>query len=125
MLNKNRIYYSEQVDGDERNFNWPVVMDWQDGYLGVSQYDESGRLTDRVLLSPAQANNALRFNNNPSSDRLSRARQKTVLTEFDVRELRKRYAEGGTSYKELANEKAVSLATVAHAVVRRTWKWVK
>jgi len=47
--------YSEKIDGQFGNYNWPVRFDrTDDGYLGVSQTHETGEI-ERVLLSPNQA----------------------------------------------------------------------
>lgn len=44
--------YSDKVQGDAGNFNWAVRFDVTDGYVGISQWGDSG--CERILLSPAQ-----------------------------------------------------------------------
>lgn len=46
-------YYSDKVAGDERNHGFAQKFDYHDGYIGIQQFDGE-RVTDRVLLSPAQ-----------------------------------------------------------------------
>jgi len=45
--------YSEKIDGQRGNYNWPVRFDRTDGYIGISQTHETGEI-ERVLLSPNQ-----------------------------------------------------------------------
>ncbi len=56
----------------------------------------------------------------PQGERNSQAR----LTDAVVREARRRYAAGGTTFRELAVEYGVSEAAVGMAVRRATWKHV-
>lgn len=44
--------YSDRVQGDVGNFDWTVRFDVTDGYVGISQWGDSG--CERILLSPAQ-----------------------------------------------------------------------
>lgn len=44
--------YSEKIDGDKSNFNWPVRFDDMDGYVGITQFNDAD--IDRILLSPVQ-----------------------------------------------------------------------
>jgi hypothetical protein len=53
--------YSEKVKGDRGNFGWEVDFDFTDGYVGIDQFDENGKLKDRILLSPAQVSKLSRF----------------------------------------------------------------
>lgn len=44
------------------------------------------------------------------------------LTEVDIAEARRLYAEGGTSYASLARRFGVAKATIGHALSGRTWQ---
>lgn len=46
------------------------------------------------------------------------------LSEKDVRKIRKRYAEGGVTYFELAAEYGVCFQTIGHIITRRNWKYI-
>lgn len=46
------------------------------------------------------------------------------LTADDVRDIRRRYAAGGVTYRALAAEYAVVVATITHILRRKTWKHV-
>jgi hypothetical protein len=46
--------YSDEVPGERMNYDWAVRFDKTDGFIGITQYDEHGKLKDRVLLSPDQ-----------------------------------------------------------------------
>ena len=47
--------YSDQIKGDHGNYEWAVRFDLTGcKYLGITQIDETGRVKDRVLLSPGQ-----------------------------------------------------------------------
>jgi hypothetical protein len=46
--------YSKEIAGDKGNYGWPVTFDVTQTYVGINQQDESGRITDRVLLTAAQ-----------------------------------------------------------------------
>jgi DNA-directed RNA polymerase specialized sigma24 family protein len=46
------------------------------------------------------------------------------LNDDKVREIRSRYAAGGVSYQDLADEFGVALSQIASVVKRRTWKHV-
>jgi len=46
------------------------------------------------------------------------------LTESEVREIRKVYAEGGVSYAKLGETYGVHKMTVAQIITRRTWTWL-
>jgi len=51
--NKENMQYSEIALGDEGNFQWPIRMDQQDGYLGITQFASDGTTVEaRVLLVP-------------------------------------------------------------------------
>lgn len=55
--------YSEKVAGDNGNYKWAVRFDntgperypHEPGYIGVTQFDENGKVKERVLLSPEQS----------------------------------------------------------------------
>jgi hypothetical protein len=47
---------------------------------------------------------------------------RTVLTEDGVREIRRRYAEGGVYQRELAEEYGVSPVTIHSVIARKSWK---
>jgi len=61
--------YSLKVEGDEGNGHCAVKFDntgsadflHEPGYIGIVQFDENGNLTDRVLLSPRQMQELIRF----------------------------------------------------------------
>lgn len=55
------IQYSEKVKGDSENYDWAIKMDSDGGYLGVTQYDENGKIKERVLLCPSQVEALLKF----------------------------------------------------------------
>lgn len=46
--------YSKTIPGTRHNYNWPVWFDMTDGCLGITQFDEAGKVTERVLLSQKQ-----------------------------------------------------------------------
>lgn len=48
------IYYSERFKGNARNYNLSVGVDWQDGFVRLTQQDRWGKTVDIVLLSPLQ-----------------------------------------------------------------------
>lgn len=50
--------------------------------------------------------------------------KKHKLTENNVRYIRKRYAQGGITMRELANENGVYMTCVAKVIRRKTWKHV-
>jgi len=64
---RDRVYYSGEVRGDERNYNWAISMNWQDGYLTINQH-EKGRITESVLLSPKQVEALIAFNTDPVAE---------------------------------------------------------
>jgi hypothetical protein len=47
--------YSDKVLGDAANYNQSVRFDVTDKYVGITQFDENGKVNDRVLLTPKQA----------------------------------------------------------------------
>lgn len=47
------------------------------------------------------------------------------ITEKDVREIRRRYAAGGVSYKQLGIEFGLPHSNIGYIVKRQTWKHVK
>lgn len=49
-----RTHYSEKLKGARGNCNLQARFDVTDGYLGITQF-EGEAVTDRVLLSPEQA----------------------------------------------------------------------
>lgn len=54
--------YSEQIKGDRRNYHWSIRCDVTDGkYLGITQDHPIGGLLERVLLSPTQVDEIIRF----------------------------------------------------------------
>jgi len=57
---KGRTYYSEKIKGSPANHNWQARFDVTDGYVGINQYDGE-TLNDRVLLSPAQVRQLIKF----------------------------------------------------------------
>lgn len=57
---RGHTYYSKKVKGAQGNYDWPVRFDRTDGYIGVNQYDGEA-LKDRVLLSPAQVRELVKF----------------------------------------------------------------
>lgn len=57
---KGTTVYSDRIKGAPRNYNWPVRLDITDGYLGITQFDGE-KVKDRVLLSPAQVRELLKF----------------------------------------------------------------
>lgn len=61
---RDRIYFSGKVRGERRNFNHAVRFDFQDGFVGIIQY-EGESVADRVLLSPAQFKVLEKFYNDP------------------------------------------------------------
>jgi hypothetical protein len=50
--------------------------------------------------------------------------RKTKLTEADVRDIRRRYAAGGTSHATLAREYAINKATVTRILHRAKWRYL-
>ena len=52
--------YSAEFKGTERNYHMTARFDLSDGYVGISQRDSDGRL-ERVLLSPSQVRELIRF----------------------------------------------------------------
>jgi len=55
--------YSDRVPGETRNHDHACSFDVTDGFVGITQYDTADptRVTDRVLLSPAQFRALLDF----------------------------------------------------------------
>lgn len=51
---KGDTVYSETIKGMRGNYDWPARFDFTDGFLGVTQFDETGTYKARVLLSPEQ-----------------------------------------------------------------------
>lgn len=59
--NNGTTHYSQKIGGDRGNYEWATRYDVTDnGYLGINQY-EGEKLTDRVLLSPAQVQELVGF----------------------------------------------------------------
>ena len=64
---RNRIFYSDEIPGDETNYNWPVRYDLNSGSLGISQAGAIGtngvrvNAIERVLLTPDQVAALLDF----------------------------------------------------------------
>lgn len=56
-----RTHYSDEIPGARGNYNWPVTYDLTGGFLGITQKDENGKVKDRILLSPKQAQELTRF----------------------------------------------------------------
>ena len=52
--NNYEIRYSETIAGNAGNHKLAVMFDEDCGYVGINQQDGNGKLSDRVLLSPAQ-----------------------------------------------------------------------
>jgi hypothetical protein len=46
------------------------------------------------------------------------------LSDAGVLEIRRRYADGGVTYQQLADEYAVSPSTIGYAIKRKTWKHI-
>lgn len=53
--------YSDKIQGNPTNYDWPVSFDKTDGYVGITQLETDGSVKDRVLLSPKQMTELLRF----------------------------------------------------------------
>jgi len=54
--------YSETVEGDQGNYNWPARFDNTNGYIGITQSDNPNvNETSRVLLSPDQVKALIAF----------------------------------------------------------------
>jgi hypothetical protein len=61
--------YSDNIPGNEGNYQWAVRFDktrperhtHEPGYIGITQFDEDGKLKERVLLSPAQMKALISF----------------------------------------------------------------
>lgn len=49
---------------------------------------------------------------------------RSVLTENDVREIRRLYAQGGVTYEALGKRYGVHYTTILYAVTRKTWKHI-
>ncbi|HYC31765.1 MAG TPA: hypothetical protein VEB59_05710 [Gemmatimonadales bacterium] len=59
---RNDFEYSEKIAGDSGNYGWAVrADDTREGYLGITQHDEHGKVGERVLLSPDQVEAVIRF----------------------------------------------------------------
>lgn len=52
--------YSKEVPGAAGNYLWSMRADRHEGFVGISQRHEDGRI-ERVLLSPAQVRALIRF----------------------------------------------------------------
>jgi hypothetical protein len=59
MSEREQIRYSTKIPGNHRNHGWAVRFDYSDKYVGIDQYVEGG--IDRVLLTPAQAQELVNF----------------------------------------------------------------
>lgn len=55
MPGKGETWYGDKVAGDTRNHKQAVRFDVTDKYVGIAQFDESGTVNGRVLLTPKQA----------------------------------------------------------------------
>ena len=55
MPAKGETWYGDKLNGDEGNFNMPVRFDVTDKYVGIVQFEETGKVTERILLTPKQA----------------------------------------------------------------------
>lgn len=61
--------YSEKIPGEKRNYYWAVRFDntgleeyaHEEGFIGITQFDEHGNVKERVLLSPAQVRAFVKF----------------------------------------------------------------
>ena len=61
--------YSGKIAGDKRNYGWAVSFDntgpadyaHEPGYIGITQFDEQGKVKERVLVSPEQVDEFIRF----------------------------------------------------------------
>jgi hypothetical protein len=60
---KDKTVYSESIDGERGNYYWPVCFDMTRGYVGITQAEnkDSVEVKDRVLLSPAQFRELIKF----------------------------------------------------------------
>ncbi len=56
---KDETTYSKKFKGDKGNYGWAVSFDVADGYVGINQHADDGM--DRVLLTPSQMKELLRF----------------------------------------------------------------
>lgn len=56
--------YSPKIPGEKGNHNLSVSFDQTRKFIGITQFDEDG-VSDRVLLSPTQAQKLVRFINQP------------------------------------------------------------
>lgn len=60
-MDTGRTEYSKPVEGDRGNYKWSARFDMTSGrYLGITQY-EGDAVKDRVLLSPAQVDELVKF----------------------------------------------------------------
>ena len=57
------IRYSGMIAGNAGNYKLAVRFDEGCGYVGINQLDGNGRLSDRILLSPAQVQALISFVN--------------------------------------------------------------
>lgn len=62
------VYYSLEIEGDKRNFNWSARFDYHGGYVGIGQEHEVN-VFERVLLSPNQVKALIQFISNPNAER--------------------------------------------------------
>lgn len=78
--------------------------------------------TSHLFLGTAADNvrDAVSKNRNASGEKSSSA----ILTEQQVREIRKRYAQGGITTYGLGDEYGVSFTTIHAVITRRSWKRV-
>lgn len=61
--------YSDKVPGDAGNYTWAVRFDntgpadyiGEPGHIGITQFNEKGQVKERVLLSPDQVEEFLKF----------------------------------------------------------------
>lgn len=53
--------YSAHVPGEVRNHHRPLRFDYTDGFIGIQEYEPGGQIGERVLLSPKQWRELLKF----------------------------------------------------------------
>lgn len=57
---RNSVRVSDKINGDDSNYKWVVRFDGIGATIGITQWSDGGQV-QRILLSPAQAKELIKF----------------------------------------------------------------
>jgi hypothetical protein len=75
-----RTRYSKQIEGSKFNYNWPVRFDSTKETIGIDQFDETGKVKDRILLTREQVTEFIAFVSKKNVERIHRELNKQTAS---------------------------------------------